>query len=104
MNVLFWMKNVKILFFERNTLVTDNKRLNAKIDALDNCIDIVEENELMTHNFHHPWSKAQGLGSKFLKPVVHPLKELQNVTFMGDVPNHTNSDTPVSPLFSQHET
>lgn len=53
--------------------------LNAKIDSLYNLIDVLEDNERMTHNFHHPWSKAPGLGSAFLKPIALPLKELKNL-------------------------
>ena len=78
--------------------------LNAKIDSLYNSIDTIESNGRMTHNFCHHWSKAPGLGSEFLKPIARPLKELQNLTFMGDILNHKHSETPVSPLSPLHET
>lgn len=48
--------------------------------------------------------KAPGLGSEFLKPIALPLKELQNLTFIGDIPNQTHFDTPVSPLSSLQKT
>ena len=88
----------EITYFERNVLISDKKYLNAKIDALHNSIDLLEANQRMTHNFCHPWSKAPGLGSESPKPIATPLKELQNLTFTGDVPNRKHSDTPISPL------
>ena len=53
----------EITYSERNVVISDNKHLNAKIDALCNSIDIIEAKERMTHSFRHPWSKAPGLGS-----------------------------------------
>ena len=85
----------EITYSERNALVSDNKRLNAKIYALYNSINILEANKRMAHNFRYPWSKAPSLRSEFLKPIARPLKELQNLTFMGDVLNHKHSDTPI---------
>ena len=58
----------------------------------------------MNHNFRHPWFKAPGLISEFPKLITSPLKELQNLTSMGEVPNIKHSDTPVSPLSPLHET
>ena len=65
------------------------------IDSLHNSIDVLESNERMTHNFCHPWSKAHGLEIEFPKLVASPLKEIQNLTFMGDILNHTYSDTQI---------
>ena len=93
----------EITYSERNILISDNKHLNAKIDALHNSVHMLEADIRMTHNFRHPWSKAPGLGSEFLKPIVSHLKDLQNLTFMGEVPNIKHSDTPVSPLSPLHE-
>ena len=75
-----------------------------KIDALHNSIDILEANQRMTHNFRHPWSKAPSIGSEFPKQIASPLKDLQNLNFMGDVPNHQHSDAHVSPLSPLPET
>lgn len=57
----------------------------------------------MTHNIRHPWSKAHGLRSEFLIPILIPLKELQNLTHMDDISNNTYSDIHVSPLSSLRE-
>jgi len=94
----------EISISERNHLVKDNKRLNSKINSLHNSIDVLEANENTSNNFRHPWSKAHGLGREFPKPDAHPLKELHNLMFTGDILNHTYSDTPVSPLSSHHGT
>mgnify|MGYP001599621588 CR=1 FL=1 len=104
MSVLFFTNKYEITLSERNILGTNNKRLDAKIDALHNSIDVLESKQRMTHNSLHPWSKALGIRIEFLKPIACPLKELQNLTFMGDILNHTYSDTPVTTLSSLHDT
>lgn len=58
----------------------------------------------MIHNFRRPWSKTSGLRSEFAKPIASPLKELQNLAFMGHISNHTYSDTPILPPLPLHET
>ena len=75
----------EITYSERNILISNNKCLNAKIDAMHHAIDILKANEQMTYKSRHFWSKALALKSEFPKPLVCPLKELQNLTFMGDV-------------------
>lgn len=92
-----------ILVSGKNILFNDNIFHNSKIDSFHNSIDMIESNERMTRNFHHSWSKAPGLRSKFPKPVARPSKELQNRTFMGDIMSHTYSNTHVSPLSSVHD-
>ena len=57
----------EITYSKRNILIYDNKRLNAKIDALHNSIDMLEANERMTHNICHPWSQAPGIGKRVSK-------------------------------------
>ena len=85
-------------------MTSENKRINDKIDGFHNSIDLLEANQQMTYNFRHPWSKVVGLRSELPKPIASPLKGLQNLTFMGDVPNHKHSDTPVSSLLPLPET
>lgn len=74
---------------KRNISVSDNKHLNAKIDSLNKSIDVLEANEKMTQNFCYPLLKAPGLGNKLPKPIASALTKLQNLTFIGDIPNHT---------------
>lgn len=83
---------------EQNFLVVDNIRLIIAIEKLQNSIDLVESHERMTHNFLQPLSKSPGISLAFPKLVATPLKDLQNLTHMGDILNHTYSNTPFSPL------
>lgn len=81
---------------ERNLVVNNNICLNASIDSLHNSIDMIELNRRMTHTLFHPLSTAPGLENEFPKRIPSPLKELQNLNFMGDILNHIYSDTLAS--------